>query len=473
LQVRQDRLAGKPVVLFVAQEDCKRLASLLAKVAKRERVQEREVRLAPREGKPFLASVTLAAVRDAQGELTGLRWLIRDVSERKPMVEVSPGDHDALERQVEACTAELRTSNEQLRQKIAEVERADEALRNAFAEIQTLQQQLQAENFYLREEIKGEHNFDEIIGQSDVLKSVLFRVEQVAPSDATVLILGETGVGKELIARAIHQLSPRNARPLVKINCAALPANLIESELFGHKKGAFTGAEAKRVGRFELADSGTLFLDEIGELSLELQTKLLRVLQDGEFERLGSSQTIRVDVRVIAATSQDLEEDVRSGRFRKDLFYRLQVFPITVPPLRDRRKDIPLLVRFFVERFARKSGKTIDTVPAEAMQALQRYPWPGNVRELENVIERAVINTRGPRLRLMDTLAAPGDLGSASPRIRTLAESETECIVRALEATDWKIEGQDGAAAALGLPPSTLRKRMQKHGIQRPRKPWK
>jgi PAS domain S-box-containing protein len=473
LQVPQGGLAGKPVVLFVATQDRKRLPSLLAVVAKHERVQDREVWLAPGEGNPFPASVTLDAVRDAQGDLTGLRWLIRDVGERKSMVEGPPGDNNALERQVEACTAELRTSNEQLRSKIAELERAEESLRKAFSEIQTLQQQHQAENLYLREEIKGEHNFDEIIGQSDVLKSVLFRVEQVAPSDATVLILGETGVGKELIARAIHQLSPLNIRPLVKVNCAALPVNLIESELFGHEKGAFTGAEAKRVGRFELAHGGTLFLDEIGMLPLELQTKLLQVLQDGEFERLGSSQTIRVDVRVIAATNQDLEEDVRSGRFRKDLYYRLQVFPITVPPLRDRQEDIPLLVRSFVEKFARKSGKAIDTVPAEALEALQRYPWPGNVRELQNVIERAVINTRGPSLHLMDTLAAPGALGPASPRIRTLAESEAECIVWTLEATDWQIEGQDGAAAALGLPPSTLRKRMQKHGIQRPRKPWK
>jgi transcriptional regulator with GAF, ATPase, and Fis domain len=348
---------------------------------------------------------------------------------------------------------------------------ADESLHKAFAEIKTLQQQLQAENLYLREEIKGAHNFDEIIGQSDVLKSVLFRVEQVAPSDATVLILGETGVGKELVARAIHQLSPCNVQPLVKVNCVTLPANLIESELFGHEKGAFTGAEAKRMGRFEVAHGGTLFLDEIGELPLELQTKLLRVLQDGEFERLGSSQTISVDVRVIAATNRDLEQDVHGGRFRKDLYYRLQVFPITVPPLRDRREDIPLLVRFFVERFARKSGKAIDTVPAEAMEVLQRYPWPGNVRELQNVIERAVINTRGPGLRLMDTLAEPRILGLASPRIRTLAESEVECIVRALEATHWKIEGQDGAATTLDLPPSTLRKRMRKHGIDRPQEP--
>ncbi|QYZ67980.1 MAG: sigma 54-interacting transcriptional regulator [Gammaproteobacteria bacterium (ex Lamellibrachia satsuma)] len=344
---------------------------------------------------------------------------------------------------------------------------ADESLQKAFLEIQTLQQQLQVENVYLREEVKGEHNVDGIIGQSEVLKSVLFRAEQVASSDTTVLLLGETGVGKELVARAIHQWSPRKARPLVKVNCASLPANLIESELFGHEKGAFTGAEAKRAGRFEVADGGTLFLDEIGELPLELQSKLLRVLQDGEFERLGSSRTIPVNVRVITATNRELEEEVRSGRFRKDLYYRLQVFPITVPPLRERREDIPLLVGAFVEKLAHKSGKSIDTVPTRAMEALQRYPWPGNVRELQNVIERAVINTQGPRLRLMDTLGVP----EVSPCPRTLAESEACCIVRALEVTHWKIEGESGAAKALGVPPSTLRKRMQKHGIHRPPKP--
>ena len=351
---------------------------------------------------------------------------------------------------------------------------ADESLHTAFAEIRTLQQQLQAKNVSLREEIedaedvKAEHNVDGIIGQSDVLKSALFRLKQVAPSDTTVLILGETGVGKELVARAIHQLSPRNARPLVKVNCAALPANLIESELFGHEKGAFTGAEAKQLGRFEVAHGGSLFLDEIGELPLELQAKLLGVLQDGAFERVGSSRTIPVDVRVIAATNRDLEEDVRRSRFRSDLYYRLQVFPITVPTLRERREDIPLLVRAFVERLAQKSDKAIHTVPAAAMEALQDYAWPGNVRELQNVIERAVINTQGSSLRLIDTLATPAGVALASPCPQTLAESDIEHIVRALEESDWKIEGKHGAATALGLPASTLRKRMKKLGIHRP-----
>lgn len=345
-------------------------------------------------------------------------------------------------------------------------QQADEALQTTHSESSTLQLQRQAEKLFLHAEVKGEDNG--IIGQSDVLKVVLFRIQQVASSDTTVLLFGETGVGKELIARAIHQRSPRCVRPLITVNCAALSANLIESELFGHEKGSFTGAAAKRVGRFEMAHGGTLFLDEIGELSLELQAKLLRVLQEGEFERVGSSRTFRVDVRVIAATNRDLEDDVRRSRFRQDLYYRLAVFPITVPALRDRRDDIPLLVRFFIERFAQKVGKAIPTVPSEVMETLQRYSWPGNIRELQNVIQRAVINTQGPSLRLMDTLKAPKEMGLPIHSSRTLAESEAQCIVRALEATHWKIEGKNGAATALNLPASTLRKRMRKLGIQRP-----
>ena len=399
-------------------------------------------------------AITLTAMRESQGALHWLRRLSVDVIKQKHQVETLQRSNAALERRLEERTAELRTANEQLRRQNIE--------------IQLLKQQPQAENHSLREESKDARDVDGIVGQSDVLKTVLFRAEQVASSDTTVLLLGETGVGKELIARAIHQWSPRHARPLVTVNCAALSHQLIESELFGHEKGAFTGAAAKRVGRFETAHSGTLFLDEVGELPLELQAKLLRVLQDGEFERVGSSRTISVDVRVIAATNRDLEDDVRRGRFRQDLYYRLAVFPITVPALRDRREDIPLLVRFFVERFARKASKTIHTVPAGAMEALQCYAWPGNVRELQNVIERAVINTQGPSLRLMDTLRAPGGLGLGSPHIQTLTESEVQCIVRALEETHWKIEGKDGAATALDLPASTLRKRLRKLGIQRP-----
>jgi transcriptional regulator with GAF, ATPase, and Fis domain len=302
------------------------------------------------------------------------------------------------------------------------------------------------------------------------MKYVLFRVEQVAPADTTVLILGETGTGKELIARAIHNASPRRERPLIKVDCASLPANLIESELFGHEKGAFTGAVAKRVGRFELANGATLFLDEIGELPLDLQPKLLRVLQDGEFERLGSSQTLRTDVRVIAATNRNLEEDVRKKHFRMDLWYRLSVFTISVPPLRERSEDIVLLVNYLIKNFGKKLGKRITSVPTHIFTKLQNYSWLGNVRELENVIERAVINTQGDTLQLEDVLDAhrPEDAESPDLPIKSLEEIEREHILLALRKTNWKIHGEDGAAALLDINPSTLRGRMRKHGIHRP-----
>jgi len=343
-------------------------------------------------------------------------------------------------------------------------------LRNAYSEIEALKKQLEADRTYLREEIKLEHDYENIIGDSDVLKYVLFRAEQIAPTDTTVLILGETGTGKELIARAIHNASPRKERPLIKVDCASLPANLIESELFGHEKGAFTGAVEKRVGRFELANGATLFLDEIGELPLDLQPKLLRVLQDGEFERLGSSQTLRTDIRVIAATNRKLEEDVRQKHFRMDLWYRLSVFTISIPPLRERSEDIGLLVNFMIKNFEKKLGKRIRSVPTHIFTKLQHYLWPGNVRELENVIERAVINTQGDTLQLEDVLDAhrPGDAESPDLPVKSLAEIEREQILLALRKTNWKIHGEDGAAALLDINPSTLRGRMRKQRIGRP-----
>ncbi len=334
-------------------------------------------------------------------------------------------------------------------------------------ELQRLKDQLQAENIYLREEIRMEHGFEEIIGDSDGLRYILFKVRQVAPADTTVLILGETGTGKDLIARAIHNMSPRSERSLVKADCAALPSRLIESELFGHEKGAFTGAGARRIGRFELADGATLFLDEIGELPLETQGKLLRALQDGEFERLGSSRTIRVDVRVIAVTNRDLDAEVRAGRFRQDLYYRLSAYPITTPPLRDRVEDIPLLAQTFLKIYNKKLGKTVDTIPRNVMAALQQYPWPGNVRELKNVIERAVITAQGNALHV--------DLPRVYKRrrhgIRPLESVERDHIRQALEFSNWRIEGSHGAAKVLGLHPSTLRFRMRKLGIRRPDSP--
>jgi PAS domain S-box-containing protein len=345
---------------------------------------------------------------------------------------------------------------------------ADESLRHAFAEIKKLKEKVEAECFYLSEEIKLEHNFGEIVGNSDALKSVLRKVEQVAPTTATVLVLGETGTGKELVARAIHGTSPRRARPLVKVDCTALPPDLIESELFGHEKGAFTGAYARQIGRFEIANASTIFLDEIGELPPSLQVKLLRVLQDGEFERLGGSRTIKIDVRVIAATNRDLEAEVRIGRFREDLWYRLNVFPVKVPPLRERKEDLPLLVQHFVKRFAKRLGKTIEAIPQNVLDILQNYPWPGNVRELENVIERAVINTQGGQLRLADQFERPWQRLPSRGGQRSLEEIERDHIVKTLEEAGWKIAGTDGAAAILGLNPSTLRGRMRKLGIRRP-----
>jgi chemotaxis protein methyltransferase CheR len=351
-------------------------------------------------------------------------------------------------------------------QDITERKQGELNLKAALSEIKELKEKLEVERAYLQEEIKLEYNYENIIGQSDGLNYVLYKVEQIASSDTTVLVLGETGTGKELVARAIHGLSLRKNRTLVKVNCATLPSNLIESELFGHQKGAFTGAHARQLGRFEVANGATLFLDEIGELPLELQPKLLRVIQDGEFERLGSSDTIKVDVRVIAATNRNLEEEVSKGWFREDLWYRLSIFPITVPPLRERKEDIALLVDFFVHKIAKRLGKSIESIPTSVMNSLQDYQWPGNVRELENVLERAVINSSGPKLRLVDELKKPHtDLATTQ---KTLEAVERDHIVRVLEQTNWKVSGKNGAAEILGLNRSTLRARIRKLGIHQP-----
>jgi chemotaxis protein methyltransferase CheR len=339
-------------------------------------------------------------------------------------------------------------------------------LQEAYTEIEQLQSQLEAESAYLQEEIKLEHNFENIIGQSQALKYVLHRVEMVAPQDSTVILLGETGTGKELIARAIHQLSPRNKRPLVKVNCAALPAELIESELFGREKGAFTGATTTQVGRFELANKSTLFLDEIGELPFELQAKLLRVLESGEFERLGSPRTLHSDARIITATNRDLEEQVRNKRFREDLWYRLKIFPITIPPLRDRTEDIPLLVDHFVQLFSRRMGKNAAAlkITKSSIQALQSYSWPGNVRELKHVVESALITLQKNKLHF----DLPKTSDGATRKLKTFEEMEREYILDVLKAKGWKIGGKDSASSILGLPPSTLRSRIKKLGLKRP-----
>jgi PAS domain S-box-containing protein len=350
---------------------------------------------------------------------------------------------------------------------ITDKKRSDEALQKAHAEVKILKNRLQAENIYLQEEIKLEHNFDQIISRSASLKKLLHKVEQVAATDSTVLILGETGTGKELLARAVHNLSLRNDRPLVKVNCAVLSANLIESELFGHEKGAFTGAIAQKPGRFELAHGGTIFLDEIGELPLELQARFLRVLQEGELERLGSVKTIHVDVRVIAATNRELDQEIKQGRFREDLFYRLNVFPITLPPLKDRIEDIPLLVDHFIKKYNAKTGKDIRTVPQGVMDIFQAYHWPGNIRELENIIERAIILSPGNVLKLDELLSKSSPASAGTNSIVTLTEHEKQHILAALNQTGWRVSGEHGAAKLLDIKPTTLEARMHKLGINR------
>ena len=354
------------------------------------------------------------------------------------------------------------------------------AIENALAyrEISELKDKLAQEKLYLEEEIRSEMNFAEIVGKSSALRKVLKRVETVAPTDSTVLIYGETGAGKELIARAIHDLSPRKSKAFVKLNCAAIPTGLLESELFGHERGAFTGAIAQRIGRFEVANGGTIFLDEIGEIPLELQTKLLRVLQEREFERLGSSRTLRTDARLIAATNRDLEAMVAEQKFRSDLFFRLNVFPIQVPPLRERHGDIPLLVRHFAQQFSKRMNKTIDTISSATMEALSRYHWPGNIRELQNVIERAVITSTGPVLKVdvadlkISKSSSPAEKssgqGSTNGGLRdTLEETERQQILKALKQSNWVVAGPKGAAAKLGMKRSTLQLRMSKLGISR------
>jgi formate hydrogenlyase transcriptional activator len=334
-----------------------------------------------------------------------------------------------------------------------------------FEENKQLRDRLLVENAYLQEELRSEVGFSEIVGESRALRSLLQEIRQVAATDSTVLLLGETGTGKELVARAIHQLSPRKGRPLIKVNCGAIAPGLVDSELFGHERGAFTGALQRRVGRFELANNGTLFLDEIGELPPESQTRLLRVLQEQEFERVGGSQPIQVDVRLIAATNRDLEAEVAAGRFRADLFYRLNVFPARVPPLRDRKDDIPHLVRHFIAYQQRRLGKPIEGVSREGMERLRRYSWPGNIRELQNVIERACVLASGPVLTVPESLTENPTHQPGTDRILTLAEMEKRHIRRALETTGGAISGAAGAAVMLGINPNTLRSRMEKLGL--------
>jgi len=368
--------------------------------------------------------------------------------------------HGELENLVEKRTAELLVAKN-------EAEKGKQVAEASLLEINKLKYQLETEKAYLQEEIKLKYNHGNIIGQSEGIKYVLFKIEQIAASDTTVLVLGETGTGKELAVRAIHDLSLRKNRALIKVNCAALPSNLIESELFGHEKGAFSGAHTRRLGRFEIADGTTLFLDEIGELPLELQSRLLRVLQDGEFERLGGTRTLQVNTRIIAATNRNLKAEVDKGAFREDLWYRLNVFPITMPPLRDRSEDIPMLVDYYVKKISKRMGKPIKVISDNVMNALRTYHWPGNIRQLENVIERAVINSSGPKLRLADDLKTP-PVKHLCTSHKTLESVERDYIIQILEQTQWKIGGNKSASEFLGLNRSTLRARMRKLNILKP-----
>jgi formate hydrogenlyase transcriptional activator len=349
---------------------------------------------------------------------------------------------------------------------VRELIRLRQELRKTLAENARLRERLEAEDLYLQEATRSTSNYSDIVGESDSLRCVFHKVEQVAPTNSNVLILGETGTGKELIARAIHSRSSRHDRPLVVVNCAALPSTLIESEFFGHEKGAFTGALARRIGRFEVANGGTILLDEIGDLALDLQAKLLRVLQEGEFERIGSTITQKVDVRVIAATNRQLDKEAASCRFRPDLYYRLSVFPIELPPLRERRDDIVLLVWYFITKSQRNLGKNITEVPQKTMEALTAYAWPGNVRELENVIERAVILTSGSTLRVDESFVRIAPARPIAAAGKTLADVERAHILEIIEDCGGRIKGGDNAAARLGLNPSTLRSRMKKLGIE-------
>jgi len=437
LGLERKDLLNKPLTTFMSRDDSDLFYLHLQKVLATESKQTCSLTFFRENGKPFYAQLDSIPSVSASTKNSSYLTTVTDIDERRKL-ELEVIEHKQVQKD----------------------------LVKALEEIEELKDRLVVENIFFRQEINRKRHLGHIIGQSDGLKYILYRAEQVAPTDTTVLVLGETGTGKELIAAVIHDLSPRKDLPLITVNCAALPANLLESELFGREKGAFTGAETRQIGRFEVADGSSLCLDEIGELPLEMQAKLLRVIQHGEFERLGSSKTIKVDVRIIATTNRNLEEEVAAGRFRKDLYYRLNVFPITVPPLRQRKEDIPLMVEAFVERYARKLGKRITSIPKETMQALQEYPWPGNVRELESIIERAVILCPGPGFQLADGLSpSPPSMPVAG---RTVKEMERNLIIKALADTAWRIEGKSGAATILGLHPSTLRARMHKLGIKRP-----
>ncbi len=453
---------------FIAEtSEKKAFATHIALVLQRKVMLRCHLKLVAHDGTEIHAQLQSVAISNNTDEHCILTSII-DNSMRKYFEEKLQKSHDNLDRIVQERTDDLRTTNLLLTKEIEEHKKAEELLLGTYAEIKGLKNRLQEENIYLQQEVDRNYNFGEIIGQSSALSRIFLQIEQVAPMNATVLLLGETGTGKGVVARAIHSRSSRKGRPLITVNCTTLPATLVESELFGRERGAFTGSDARQIGRFELADGGTIFLDEIGEMPMELQSKLLRVIQDGEFERLGSPRTIKVDVRIIAASNRNLKEEVKNGTFREDLFYRLNVFPVTMPPLRLRKDDIPLLVNHFVAKFNSKIGRKIETVSKASLNVLQEYHWPGNVRELESIIERAVIISQGSSLQILDrfdTFKKPYE--PADDEIKALVELEHDHILQVLKKTGWRIEGKNGAAGLLGLNASTLRARMRKYGIIR------
>ena len=469
LGIERGLLVKRSFVSFIAEATDREIFSKHCKeIFQRQGTQTCEIRLRRKDGAVFFVQLQSAANEIIDGKTGYIRTTIIDISDRRRGEDSLKKVYGELDLKVKERTQELVRVNEQLSQEIEERKGTEGSLRSANEENKQLKDRFQAENIYLHKVIDREFNFGEIIGQSNALEYVFFKVEQVAPQDATVLLLGETGTGKGVVARSIHGRSSRKDRPMITVNCSALPANLIESELFGREKGAFTGSHDRQIGRFELADNSTLFLDEVGEMPMELQTKLLRVIQDGEFERLGGPKTIKVNVRIIASTNRSLEEEIRKGRFREDLFYRLNVFPITIPPLRQRKEDIPLLVDYFVAKFNKKTGKKIETVSKDTLNVLQEYDWPGNVRELESIIERSVITSQGPRLQILDRFVNSLKAGEQEKQdSKALVEIERDHIFQALEKAGWRIEGKKGAAAMLGLNPSTLRGRMRKDGIRR------
>lgn len=461
-------LVHTPINLWCAEEEDRALLVKHFETVHAQGNHTCEVRLRGKDDTEFYARVHSVESESSSDRNTVIHSTIINVSDRRRVEDALQKAYSELDQKVQERTEELIQANTRLLDEIIVRKDVENALRTAFVEIKHLKDRLVAENTYLQQEVAREFNFGEIIGQSHAISNVFHRIEQVAPQDTTVLLLGETGTGKGVVARAIHARSARKNRPMITVNCSSLPANLIESELFGRERGAFTGANARQIGRFELADGGTIFLDEIGEMPLELQSKLLRVIQDGEFEHLGSPRTIKVNVRIIAASNRDLQAEIKNGKFRNDLFYRLNVFPILIPPLRQRTEDIGLLVNFFVAKFNKKIGKQIENVSRETLNILQAYNWPGNVRELESVIERAAINSTGTTLQVMDRFESFRPTGEIVEQdVKALAELEHDYILRVLKKTNWRIDGKNGAALLLDMNPSTLRARMRKLGIRR------